>query len=54
VGDVREKAEQTHRRLARGRSEATPVWAHFGVLGAVGLLVGFMLAVALVLWLVLR
>jgi hypothetical protein len=54
VAELKDQAEETHRSVARGRSEATPVRAHLGVMAAVAVLVGFMLAVALVLWLVLR
>jgi hypothetical protein len=42
------------RVAGRGREETTPVVLQLGVIGAVGLLVALILAVALVLWLVLR
>ena len=46
--------EQLARAAGRGREASTPVLLHFGVLGAVALLVGVILVVSLVLWAVLR
>ena len=45
--------ERLARVLGRGRENTAPV-ALFGVVAAVGLLVGAILLVAIVLWLVLR
>jgi hypothetical protein len=46
--------ERAARVLGRGRENATPVALHLGVVATVGLLVGVILAIALVLWIVLR
>jgi hypothetical protein len=54
VSELEERVERAHRRVARGRSAETPIWAHAMVITAVAVLVGVMLAVALVFWLVLR
>jgi hypothetical protein len=42
------------RTAGRGRGASTPLLLHFGVAGAVGLLVVVILAVSFVLWAVLR
>jgi hypothetical protein len=46
--------DQLARAAGRGREESTPLLLHFGVLGAVALLVGVILVVSMVLWAVLR
>jgi hypothetical protein len=38
--ELKEKEESTERLVARGRDERTPVYLHFGVLIAIGVLVG--------------
>ena len=42
------------RAAGRGREDSSPALLHFGVLGAVALLVLVILAVSMVLWAVLR
>jgi hypothetical protein len=42
------------RAAGRGREDSSPALLHFGVMGAVGLLVLVILVVSMVLWAILR
>ena len=48
------RKDRLARLAGRGRKDTTPVAVHLGVLGAVALLVGVILAISLILWAVLR
>lgn len=48
------RRDRLARLAGRGREETTPAVVHFGVLGAVGLLVAVILAISLVPWAILR
>jgi hypothetical protein len=54
VEEPRERVEQTHRGVARGRRDDAPVLALLGVTGVIALTVGSLIAIALVVWLILR
>jgi hypothetical protein len=54
MDDRKDELERAHRRVARGRSQATPFAALGGVMVVALGLAGVVVAIALVLWLVLR
>lgn len=48
------RSDRLARLAGRGREDSTPAVVHFGVVGAVALLVGVILVISMVLWAVLR